>query len=191
MKRLTILFALLALVGGCAQWTLVEPERVAVGDLYTVQPESRWNRLLIGHTEVWTLDGGLLQEVRFLKGLEEGDKFVPSNFAQSKKFEKLPTYREGMTPIEIAEFVVASLSQTGMAKVETTNLSPAKIGGRDGFRFDLTYSLEKGLEKKGFAYGFVQEKKLYLILFTAARLHFFDRDSEKAEKLVRSIQFAS
>ena len=94
-----------------------------------------------------------------------------------------------MTPIEVAEFVVASLSQVGMAQVETTNLSPAKVGGRPGFRFDLSFALENGLEKRGFAYGFLQDKKLHLILYSAARLHFYDRDDENVENLVRSIEF--
>jgi hypothetical protein len=190
MKRYAILFGLFALLGGCAQWTLVTPKRVSVGDLYSVQPDTNWNRLVIGHTEIWTFDGPLLQEVRFLKGLDEGDKFLPIT-AFSKKYEKMPSYKEGMTPIEVAEFIVASLSHSGMAKVETENLRPAKVGGKSGFRFDLTFALEKGLKKKGFAYGFLHDKKLHLIVYTAAQLHFYDRDSEKAENLVRSIRFES
>lgn len=190
MKRYAVLIALLTLAGGCAQWELVRPVRVSVGGLYSVQPDTSWNRLVVGHTEIWTLDGVLLQEIRFLRGLKEGDKFLPSPMF-SEKYEKMPSYKEGMTPIEVVEFVVASLSQAGMAKVETTNLSPAMVGGISGFRFDLTFALEAGLEKRGFAYGFLRDRKLHLILYTAARLHFYDRDAERAENLVRSIQFAS
>ena len=188
--RNATLLILIALVAGCAQWTLVKAERVSVGDLYSVQPNSTWNRLVVGHTEVWTLDGGLLQEIRFIRSLEDRDKLMP-NPGYSEKLKKMPSYKEGMTPIEVAEFVVASLSQAGLAKVATANLRPVKVGGKPAFRFDLTFALEKGLEKSGFAYGFNIEKKLHLILFTAARLHFFDRDSKKVEQLIGSIQFES
>jgi hypothetical protein len=189
-KQYATLLALLILLGGCVQWTLVESKRVSVGDLFTVQPETNWNRLVDGHTQFWTLDGVQLQMVRFMSGLKEGDKFVPnSNFTAN--FEKLPSYKESMSPIEVAEFIEASYSQLGTAKIETSNLGPSTVGGKPGFRFDITIVLESGLEKQGFAYGFQRDKKLYLMMYTAARLHFYDRDVNKAKNLIRSIQFKS
>jgi len=47
-----VLAALGVLVAGCARYTLVEPTPRTIGDLYTVEPQTRWSALTDGKWEV-------------------------------------------------------------------------------------------------------------------------------------------
>ena len=52
----------------------------------------------------------------------------------------------------------------------TTNLRPHRFGSTDGFRCDLAFMTKNGLAKQGLAAGGVVKNRLYLVLYTGAKL---------------------
>ena len=134
-------------ITGCAHYSLVLPERRSIGELYSVETRTSWNRAEEGGIEAWTVDGPILQCLRFVT-LKDGDALFPS----AKEDTKLPRFRSHMTPSEVLEFFTASLMSTGggidthqiskgmvnplgirgasldASSVETYNLRPAPFG---------------------------------------------------------------
>jgi hypothetical protein len=183
MSRWLIPVVLSMLLSGCAAWTLVEGERRSVAGHYTVAPQISWSRLRQGNVEVWTVDGPALQAIRFFDGLADGDELFPSPAA-----EKLPAYSSSMTPTEIEEFVVHSAQRAGAARVDASNLRPWRFGGRDGFRFDLAFVDAGGLEMNGLVAGVVDGGKLYLIVYSGARAHYYPKYVQQVERVLGSIE---
>ena len=176
--------ALAFALGACAQFTKVGPDEVMVSDAIEVRTPIAWSRLVRHQNEIWTIDGTGLEELRFAVGIEDD---TPA-FALSGD-AKLPVFRSNMTPVEVAELVVASLSVIGFPDTETSNLRPVTVGGARGFRFELTTVAKDGLELQGFAVGTVRSEKLYLVIYSGAKLYYFDRYRPAVEKMIRSIRF--
>ena len=119
MARHASLFILALLVTACVQYSLVKPEKVLIGDVYYVEAQIAWNKKTEGKAEIWTVDGPLLQELRFIKGIEDGDALF-----EGRVGNKLPPFKSKMTAIEIKELFEASLAQIGVARLKTLNLRP-------------------------------------------------------------------
>jgi hypothetical protein len=128
-----VALALILAGAGCASYRLVEPTRTAVGDLYTVEPQRQWSAVERGKIVSWTVDGFPLEAVRFVKGLGDGESFLP----EPTRSTKLPTFRATMTPSEIMEFVVDSWGLAGAQQVKASNLRPRKFGNLDGLAFEM------------------------------------------------------
>jgi len=184
MKRTIAALLCMMLGTGCATaYSLVEPRRAPIGDLYTVEPQIPWSAAKAGKMELWTVDGPALQAIRFINGLTDGDAL----FGGRDK-EKRPKFRKAMTPTEIMEFVVDSLASSGLQKVEATNLRPEPFGDVPGFRFEMRFVYGGGLEGQGLVVGAVAKEKLYLIMYTGARAHYYAKHEEDVERLVRSVR---
>jgi len=208
MKRSVLISALLFAMAGCAHYSLVKPERLAIGDLYTIESRIAWNKATEGHVEVWTVDGPSLEALRFINGLEDGQTLLP---VRSDRI-KLPRFRGHMTPSEVLEFFVGTLKsfggglQTGhlargvvvsggvitaninAATVKAANLRPTQFGTLPGFRFDLSFLSREGLERDGMVLGTIHKKRLYLIIYTGAREYYYPKYREEVERLVSSIK---
>lgn len=184
------LFAIMALLAaGCARYDLVDADRVSIAGAYTVDPQIRWSRRRTGNLETWTVDGPLLQEVIFVTGLEEGDKLFPrGTFLDRRRDRHTPSFRGGMTAIEILEMFEASLSQGVAVNIETRNLRPARFGSWPGFRFEFDFVRDDGLERQGFAVGAVRDGRLHMIVYSGVRLHFYPTHKDDVERLIRSIR---
>lgn len=187
MKRLALftVAALLALlVAACAQYTLVPPQpRVTVAGVYSVDPQIAWSKAEDAKHELWTVDGPLLQQVRFIKGLKDGDTLTP---AEGDK--KLPPFDHKMTALEIKDFVVTSIAVADDLHLASENLRPYKFGSAEGFRFEFTTTRKDGLDMAGFVVGAVIKERLQLIIYYGTRLYYFDKHKDDVERLVRSIQ---
>ncbi len=183
MARNVLLFLLAGLITACVQYSLVKPGKVAIGDVYTVDAQIAWNRMTEGKNEIWTVDGPLLQELRFIKGCEDGDALFRGGAGR-----KLPPFKSKMTAIEIKELFETSLAHANVAQLKTLNLRPNGFGKAQGFRFEFTYVLKNGLEKQGFALGAVIDEKLHMIVYSGTRLHYYPKHKDEVERLVRSIR---
>jgi len=194
-------------ITGCAHYSLVPPERRSIGELYSVETRTSWNRAEEGGIEAWTVDGPLLQCLRFVT-LKEGDALFPS----AKEDAKLPRFRSHMTASEVLEFFTASLMSIGggidthqiskgmvnplgirganldASSVETDNLRPAPFGSLPGFRFDFRFSSKAGLERAGLAAGAIKDGKLLLIVYTGAREYYFDKCKGEVESILESVK---
>ena len=208
MKKTVFFVSVATLLTACAGYSLVKAERRTVGDFYTVQPQIEWSSTSGDKLDMWTVDGPSLEALFFVNGLTDGDTL----FRTSKDNKKQVTYREGMTPTGVLEFVVASLEsadraatlaavnagntmlredQMGAAMVEARNLRPTQFGDLPGFRFDLSFLSPEGLERDGLVVGTTSAAKLYLIIYLGARAHYFPKYKDQVEKLIASIETGS
>lgn len=208
MKRIIFTLSLFFLVTGCAAYyTLVNPERHSIGSLYTVETQIAWSKATEGHIESWTVDGPILQAVRFVNGLNDGDPLLK---IKSKYAQVSPRFRAHMTPSDVLEFFVASVKFIGGGHelyyiaigravglrtfginadtVEAFNLRPTNFGTIPGFRFDLRFLSKAGLEREGMVVGAILNKQLYLIVYTGAREYYYPKYKEEVEYIVSSIK---
>ena len=206
--RLKIFLSIVFLfIGGCTHYTAVPAERRAIGDLYSVKSNVTWCQADEGGIQVWTIDGPLLEALRFV-ALKDGDTLFPA----VDKDAKLPKFRAHMTPNEVTEFFVASLKSVsggvdthqlakGMvqpahiragsinaASIDVKNLRPADFGKVPGFRFDFSFLSKEGLERQGMAFGSVHEGKLLLMVYTGTKEHYFDKHKQDVETIFSSVE---
>lgn len=189
MRGAVWLLAAVLLAPGCATLTgsgpLVEPGVRSVGSDYQVEAPiaySRFhNRML--RAELWTVNGEALDAVYLYHGLRPGDALLPE-----RRGITLPTLRAGMAAHEVQEFFADTLRRTGAARVETEALVPVTVQGAEGFRFELSFSSKDGLEYQGLVQGILKEDKLFLLYFSAPRLHFYPALAPAAERLFASVE---
>lgn len=174
-------FALL--VAGCATYSLIEPKRTAVGDLYTVEPQIRWSATRIGRAEIWTVDGPSLQAIRFVKGLGDGETLF-----EGKTQAKRPQFKKDMSASDIMEFVVDSLSVQGSQKIAARSLRPVPFGNNPGFRFEMSFVSREGLDQEALVEGALIAERLHLIIYSGARAHYFPKFKPEVERLMESIR---
>ena len=178
-----VLMAVASLFASCARYTLVEPRPRTIADVYTVDPQTRWSSVTDGKWEVWTVDGPGLEAIQFLDGLSDGDPLFRAVNAQKRM-----TFRKTMSPSELAELLVDGLISTGAQNVMVTALRPQKFGPSDGFRCELTFSTKNGLAKQGLAAGGIVKDRLYLVLYTGTKLHYYEAHRDHAEQIIQSIR---
>ena len=184
MFRILIVLATVLAMNGCAGITLVENKRQIVAGIYSVEPQINWNRLTEESIEIWTVDGPLLQSIRFFESVDDGESLFPNQ--DSKR--KLPVFHDAMTATEIQELVIDTLAALGAVDIDADNLRPVKLGNLSGFRFELEYQTENGLEQDGLVAGATSNQKLYLILYTGDRSYYYSKYLQHVEAMIRSIQ---
>ncbi|HWT12086.1 MAG TPA: hypothetical protein VN231_04980 [Allosphingosinicella sp.] len=206
MARSRILGALAAaaLVAGCAggngfglgpgRYGLVRPgpESVAGGRM-TVTPTLPWNQARrsygdIAREENWTLNGPLLDSLSFIGGVESGKAIV----RQRRRAERqVPRFRADMSPPEIASMIETFYRiRAGSVRFEMTGLQPRTFLGRPGFQFDYDHLDVNEIERRGRAVGAVIDERFYLILFDAARMHYFPAALPEFERIVESARLS-
>jgi hypothetical protein len=191
-RPLLVLGALI--LGGCVTpYSLVNPERQTIGEVISVEPGVRWNKVgtsqLQGHIEVWTLDGPTLNTLVFFTGVPDGEPLFTRRLApgqSASQQEKPAVFRATMNPVEIQELLEATLARTFQTTVvEGRNLKPVPFGG-SGFRFETRLLGRDEVERAGVFVGTVRDKKLYGAWFQGARLHYFTRYLPEFDRLVGS-----
>jgi len=188
MKTLLICF-LASLLSACVSMTAVGPGDVTVRDKLVVKLDSAWNKYNgpgVGKTELWTTDGLSLDVLRFFVDIGEGEQLIEVRGAHEKQ---VPKFRATMQPQEVVELYDAVMSQGGN-RFHLDKLAPADFAGGAGFRFDYTL-VRKGdeVELKGFCYGVVRDKRLYLMTFQAPKIHYYAQHAQRAQAAALSIRF--
>lgn len=184
--RSTMTLALAAILAGCGTLSVPGKERVTIGNAYSIEPQIEWSRATEGNREIWTADGLMLQAIHFVKGVRKGGALIASGREQAA--EDWPRFDPQMTPNEVEEFVVDSLSRLGLMQLQPHNLRPQAFGKVQGFRFDFDFLYPDGLEGQGLAVGAVIGNKLQLILYLGARQHYYPAYLDEVEAIIRSIQ---
>jgi hypothetical protein len=93
-----------------------------------------------------------------------------------------------MTPSELAELLADTLTSAGAQHVAVTNLGLHQFGSAPGFRCELAFTSKGGLAKQGLAAGAIINDRLYLVLYTGAKLHYYEAHRADAEKIIQSIR---
>jgi len=182
-----------ALLGGCAQYVLVNPERQTVGDVISVEPGLRWNKVAMpsiqGNVQVWTLDGPALNTLVFFTGVPDGQPLFTRRLppgANPAQQEKPPVFRATMNLVEIQELLEATLARTFQTTVvEGRNLKPVPFAG-SGFRFETRLLGRDEVERAGVFVGTIRGGKLYGAWFQGARLHYFTRYLPEFDRMAAS-----
>ena len=187
--RSAVLFAAAAALAACSTsggeglgssyFSLVRVKEVRVGDnSMAVTPPREWNRISarlftdIRAVEDWTQNGPYLDGISFVTGLKDGKALV---YQRSRDDRQVPKFRSNMTPPEIAAMIESLFRVRGSAvDFKTLALAPRPFMGHNGFQYDYEHLDGDEVRRKGRAVGAVVDGKLYLILFDAARSHYYN-----------------
>jgi len=181
---------------GYSDYAPVNVRRVSVGngDMSVVPPRP-WNRRRnvlfddVRSVEVWTLNGPLLDGITFISGLPSGHFMVRQSHRADQQVAK---FRADMPPPEIAAMLESLYRVRGGAvDFHTLSIQPREFLGANGFQFDYEHLDDDELWRKGRAVGAVINGKLYLIMFDAARSHYYDAALPDFEAIVASAQLRS
>jgi hypothetical protein len=191
--RWVVALAALLLIAGCAQFTLVTPERQTVGGVISVAPGTKWNKVTTpgveGKIEVWTLDGPALNTLFFFTGVADGEPLFTRRTATAAAEEKPPVFRSKMNPVEIQELLEATAARYYRTTIaEGRNLKPEPVAGGRGFRFETRLLGRDEVERAGAFVGTVRNGKLYGAWFQGAKLHYFERYLPEFNRLVSSAE---
>jgi len=178
---------------GFSAYSPVNVHRVKVGNgNMTVVPPRPWNRhraILfedVPAVEDWTLNGPLLDGVTFITGLRSGHFMVRQRRTTD---QQVPKFRADMTPPEIAAMLESLYRVRGGAvDFHTLSIQPRPFLGTSGFQFDYEHLDGDELWRKGRAVGAVVGGQLYLVMFDAARSHYYDAALPDFESIVASAQ---
>jgi len=166
-----------------------EAVTVARSDMAVV-PQIEWNRISQrpgSNAERWTLDGELLNDVLFFGEVEDGDTLFRE---VNRRETPLPEFASDMLLVDLPGFVETSLRIVkGAATFETTSVEPAQFLGNSGVRFEFETLGSDDLRRKGIAVATVIDGKLFMMLYEAPSLYFFDRNRADFEQLVASAYF--
>ena len=181
---------------GFSDYAAVNARRVRVGNgKMTVVPPRPWNRHRpqlfadVAAVEDWTQNGPLLDDVTFITGLRSGRYMVRQRRTAD---EQVPKFRADMTPPEIA-VMLESLYRVrgGAVDFRTLSIRPREFLGTSGFQFDYEHLDEDELWRKGQVVGAVINGELYLVMFDAARSHYYEAGLPDFEAIVASARLGS
>ena len=176
---------------GSNYYNLVTVKSVKVGDgSMAVTPPRPWNEARrffladVRWVEDWTLNGPLLDGISFVSGMPSGRYIVRQS---SRDERQVPKFRSDMTAPEIAAMLESAYRVRGGAvDFRTLSMVPRTFLGTNGFQLDFEHLDTDELWRKGRAVGAVIDGKLYLILFDAARSHYYPNAIGDFEAIVAS-----
>jgi hypothetical protein len=178
---------------GFSAYSLVRVQRVSVGDGSLIVTAPRpWNRHRpiffedVRQVEDWTQNGPYLDGVTFVTGLKNGKSLIRQRRTAS---QQVPVFRSNMTPPEVAA-MIESLYRVrgGTIDFRTLSLKPRPFLGANGFQLDYEHLDDDELWRRGRVVGAVINGQLYMVLFDAAKSHYFDAELPDFEVLVASAQ---
>jgi hypothetical protein len=177
---------------GSDYYSLVRVRSVNVGDgSMTVTAPRPWNRtrkLLffddVRWVEDWTLNGPLLDGISFVSGLPNGRYLVRQRRTEDRQ---VPKFESDMTAPEVAAMLETLFRvRGGTIDFRTLSLQPRAFLGTNGFQYDFEHLDGDELWRRGRAVGAVVDGKLYLILYDAARSHYYANAVGDFESIVNS-----
>lgn len=176
---------------GYGGYSLIRVREVRVGDRsLAVTAPREWNRISsrlftdVRDVEDWTQNGPYLDGISFVSGLKDGKELV---YQRRRDDRQVPKFRANMTAPEIAAMIESLFRVRGGAvDFRTTSLAPRTFLGANGFQHDFEHLDTDEVRRRGRAVGAVIDGKLYLILYDAARSHYFNASLPDFEALVRT-----
>jgi len=176
---------------GYGGYSMVQVHEIRVGDdSLAVTPPRQWNKVSarlftdIQDVEDWTQNGPYLDGISFITGLKDGKALV---YQRRRDDRQVPKFRADMTPPEIAAMVESLFRVRGGAvDFTTTSLMPRPFLGTNGFQLEYEHLDSDEVRRKGRAVGAVIDGKLYMILYDAARMHYFNASLPDFEAIVAS-----
>lgn len=184
MNNHVAVLLLTLLLAGCApHYSLVAPGQVSAQGL-TLDLSKPWNKSPFSpgpRVALWTRDGEVLNQLFVIGELGEGE----SLFKSPSKEVAMPTFAADMLPNELVDLTVTSLKLLygGELTVTASNLRPQTVSGGMGFRFNLAHYTGDGLYRQGDVLARVDGDRLYMVIFVAAKTHYYDSQLAEIERL--------
>ena len=177
----------LLLLVACAPYSLVPANNAVDLKGFSVTPGADWNKSAHkpgAKAESWTSNGEVLDQLILIGDINDGEALLKT---QNKSLP-MPKFTADMLPFDVENLVKTSIKNlaNGEIEVQTENLQPASFGGVPGFRFNITFFTQGGLLKTGDVLGAVKNEKLYLMIYTAADLHYYRNRLPEVEKIFAS-----
>ena len=181
--------------GGFGSYSLVRARETAVGNgSLRVIPIREWNRqrgqlfIDIREVEDWTLNGPLLDGISFVTGLKSQRTLVRQTRRDDRQ---VPKYRANMTAPEVAAMLESLFRvRGGTVEFRTLGLAPRSFLGQPGYQYDFEHLDGDEVWRRGRAVGATVNGRLYLILYDAARAHYYDAALGDFEAIVNSARLA-
>lgn len=180
---------------GIGDYNLVRVHRVEVGDGgMTVVAPRPWNERRrsilfddVREVEDWTLNGPILDGISFVTGMKSGRYLIRQRKSAD---QQVPKFRDDMTPPEIAAMLESLYRVRGGAvEFRTLSLQPRPfLGAANGFQLDYEHLDNDELWRKGRVVGAVIGGRLYLVMYDAARSHYYNAALPDFEAIVASAQ---
>lgn len=180
---------------GLGSYGLVRARETRVGNgSLRVTPPREWNRqhgqlfVDISEVEDWTLNGPLLDGVSFVSGLKSGSSLVRQTRRDDRQ---VPKFRANMTAPEVAAMLESLFRVRGDAvDFKTLGLAPRTFLGQPGYQFDFEHLDGDEVWRRGRAVGTTVNGRLYLILYDAARSHYYNAALGDFEAITNSARLA-
>ncbi|KGQ19470.1 hypothetical protein LF41_2725 [Lysobacter dokdonensis DS-58] len=189
VRNAIVACAVALLLGACASSgtsRLVPVGEVRSGKL-VLTSEMEWTRATSNRSQLWTIDGELLNMLYLVHTVKEGD-YIFLGQRESKRRPDAPYYHKGMREDELRDLVSDGLLSAGFIGVSPSNLRPASFGTHSGLRFDLDLQTGEGLQYQGLVAMFEHDKGLALAIFIAPREYYFPRDSAKVSRMLDTLR---
>ena len=174
---------------GVYQLVRARDTKVGNGSMY-VTPPRPWNRQRrfffdsVRWVEDWTLNGPYLDGITFVSGLPNSEFLVRQRRTEDRQ---VPKFRSNMTAPEIAAMLESAYRVRGGAiEFKTLGLTPRTFMGYPGFQFDYEHLDGDELWRKGRGVGAVIDGRLYLILYDAAKSHYYGNAIQDFEVITNS-----
>jgi hypothetical protein len=182
MKK-TALVLLSVLVTGCNQYQLVEGGQQKVG-AFSVTATPIWNKVPSSHAPAglptWTVDGLPLNSLMFISDIEDGKPLVRTDGE-----DKYPSFHATMLPNELTELVQATCAKLFQATItETGELTPLTIADQPGFEVTFEFVGQDDVIRRALVGGTLKDQKLNVMVYQAARMHYFAKDFESARQMI-------
>jgi hypothetical protein len=170
-------------------YRLVGVRSASVGNgSVVVVPPRPWNEQRRGFfdslrwVEDWTLNGPLLDSMMFVTGLPDRQYLVRQRRSEERQ---VPRFRSDMLAPEIASMLESAFRVRGGAiEFQTLGLQPRQFLGYPGFQFDFEHLDTDEVRRRGRVVGAVINGRLYLIMFDAARAHYYQNALPDFEAVV-------
>lgn len=191
MKHLTLALGATILLTACTATMSAAPiGALALKNGATVNLTQSWTSvpddLHNAKGTVLTKDGMTLNRVHIIS-VESGDEMVDV----LDKSQEYPVFTAGMSSLEQVNFVTSSLARLGLADLQTAAVTPAKISGADGIRFDLSGKYSSGLKMRGKVGMAETPAGLNMIIFIAPSEFYYGRDIAEVDTMISTITFPS
>lgn len=195
-------YLLVLMLAGCQTYTLIDGYPVTIKGACTVNPQTKWSKathVSFGNpdrTEVWTMDGENLDMAAFFCGIRDGEAVFTANSTSpdgmTKEQQEEPfKFRKDMTANEVMDLFEAGLGKAlQSAIVHSRDLRPVKVGGVDGFRFEVSFVQKDEVDHEGTAIGAIKDDRLYLIFFEGDRLYHYGKYLPTIEVMIRTAKFS-
>jgi len=199
MRRFALLVFVL-LLAGCTHYAAFEPTNAVLDGRVVVPFETRWNRAIEGPNKnwghFWTKDGPLLNALVAFTAVRDDKRLLDDGqsetFMDKEEVRNLPRFKLNEDPADTLTLLQRQLARSiGAQDFALVELSPAKIAGQDGFRFEFTFATDQGgmeTDRRALGAGFTHDDKLTLLVFHAAEPYHFERDRAEIERMLAGLR---